>query len=132
MSPKGKIWDSVTAGEKLGRACSFHPHPMKQSKTQQWSQWACVSRALSGVLIVTSQVPIGKHFPHFLVVGHKANNVLQNSEHPRRQRGRKHEKEKLPQEAFQSTDLQCLTPKVLFTECQSRLFHQQPPRSISL
>ena len=34
---------SVTTGENLGRTCSFHPPPVKQSNTQSWSQPACIS-----------------------------------------------------------------------------------------
>lgn len=130
---------SVTKGENLeqchhrGKAGGSLLPPPTSHKTKQWARLACLSRALSGVLILASRVPIRHHFPHFLVVGDKANNILQNSEHPRRQRGRKHEKEKFPREASRSTDRQwMITPEVSSTERQSRLFYQQPPHSISL
>jgi hypothetical protein len=55
-----------------------------------------VSRALSGVITVTNRVLIKQCLPPLLVVGDKENNVLQNPEHPRRQRDKKHEKEKFP------------------------------------
>lgn len=77
-----------------------------------------VSRALSGVLILTNRVLIKLCFPYLLVVGDKESNVLQR---PRTsKKAERQEKEKFPRETSQSIDLH-LIPKVSPTEYRSGL-----------
>lgn len=111
VSPQGKIWVEPDPSTHLPGNKATHSHGLSRP---------AFPRAVSRALILAGRVPIRLPFLHFFVVGDKANRVLQNSERPRRQRGRQHKKEKLrppPREVSQSTDWRCPTPGVSTTKC---------------